>query len=188
MALGRGPALLADALDQALHALTADLGSGGGDGGERNIARPGERVAVAAADADVAGDVEALRLKARDDACRQHVGEADDEVGALAGVALGQPAAELEAVRSGVPAAFLDYLELDALLGRGLAHALGSQEQLCEVGGADHADAAGVAVGSVAQQHATLGQVVRGHVDAGGVAVDIEVDGGDGGLLHRRRP
>ncbi len=188
MALGGARALLVDALDQAFHALTADLGTGGGDGRQRHVARPGQGVAVAAADADVAGHVQPLGEKTGHDAGGQDVGQADHEVGALGGLAAGQRAAKLQAVGGRVPRAGLNDLQVKALLDCSFTHALGAQEELGEVGGAHQADALGALLDCMVQEHPALGLVVGGHVDAGGLGVNVEVDGGDGGLGHGRLP
>ncbi len=188
MALGGVGALLTYALDQAFYALSANLGPRRGNGGKRHVARPGQGVAVAAAHADVAGDVQALGHDARDDAGGQNVGQANHEVGAHPGLAAGQCAAQLQAVRRRVPRARLDNLQVKALLGCCFLDALGAKEQLSEVGRAHQAHAARALLGCMVKEHPALGLVVGGHVDAWGLAVDVEVDGGDGGLCQRGLP
>ena len=86
------PAVVFNLRDEVLHALATNFVTGGSDGGERNVAAPGERVTVTTHNLDVVGHAEPGGLDARDGSGGEHVGERNRKVGPFRRGALGKAA------------------------------------------------------------------------------------------------
>ena len=111
--LGLCRGLVLDLLHQQLDTLAANLVARGRYRGQWDRPAPGERVAVAAGHAYLPGDGDAFVSQRRDDARGQHVGQADDKIGAFVRGALGDLGTDAVAVGSGIPFAGVDDFDLD---------------------------------------------------------------------------
>ncbi len=111
--LGLRRRLVLDLLHQQLNALAANLVARGRYRSERDRSAPSERVAIATCYAYLPGDRDALVDQRRDDARGQHVGQADDKIGAFVGGTLGDLVADTIAVGRRVPLAGVDDFDLD---------------------------------------------------------------------------
>ena len=122
--LGLRRGLVLDLLHEQLNALAANLVARGCHRGERDRPAPGEWVAVAACYAYLPGDRDAPVDQCRNDARGQHVGQADDKIGAFVRGALGDLGTDAVAVGSGIPFAGVDDFDLDiGVQGEGLVNA-----------------------------------------------------------------
>ena len=105
--------LVLDLLHEQLNALAANLVARGRYRSERDRPAPGEWVAIATCYAYLPGDRDALVDQCRDNARGQHVGQADDKIGAFVGGARGDLGADAVAVGGGIPFAGVDDFDLD---------------------------------------------------------------------------
>ena len=111
--LGLRRRLVLDLLHQQLNALAANLVARGRYRSERDRSAPSEWVAIATCYAYLPGDRDALVDQRRDNARGQHVGQADDKIGAFVRGALGDLGTDAVAVGSGIPFAGVDDFDLD---------------------------------------------------------------------------
>ena len=111
--LGLCRGLVLDLLHEQLNALAANLVARGRYRSERDRSTPSERVAIAACYAYLPGDRDALVDQRRDNARGQHVGQADDKIGAFVRGALGDLGTDAVAVGGGIPFAGVDDFDLD---------------------------------------------------------------------------
>ena len=105
--------LVLDLLHEQLDTLAANLVARGRYRSERDRSAPSERVAVASGHANLLGDGDAFVDQCRDNARGQHVGQADDKIGAFIRGTLGDLGTDAVAVGGGIPFAGVDDFDLD---------------------------------------------------------------------------
>ena len=111
--LGLRRRLVLNLLHEQLNALAANLVARGRYRSERDRSAPSEWVAIATCYAYLPGDRDALVDQRRDNARGQHVGQADDKIGAFVGGTLGDLVADTIAVGRRVPLAGVNDFDLD---------------------------------------------------------------------------
>ena len=111
--LGLCRGLVLDLLHEQLNALAANLVARGRYRSERDRSAPSEWVAIAACYAYLPGDGDAFVDQRRDNARGQHVGQADDKIGAFIRGTLGDLGTDAVAVGGGIPFAGVDDFDLD---------------------------------------------------------------------------
>ena len=111
--LGLCRGLVLNLFHEQLNALAANLVARGRYRSERDRSAPSEWVAIATCYAYLPGDGDAFVDQRRDDARGQHVGQADDKIGAFVGGARGDLGADAVAVGGGIPFAGVDDFDLD---------------------------------------------------------------------------
>ena len=181
--------LVLDLLHEQLNALAANLVARGRYRSERDRSAPSEWVAIAACYAYLPGDRDALVDQCRNDARGQHVGQADDKIGAFVRGALGDLGTDAVAVGSGIPFAGVDDFDLDiGVQGERLMNAKDAQGELHKCCSTHNGDMACTAGDGKFGNDATLGLVVGRYVVAGLGAMDVQMDDRHGHFSHGRMP
>ena len=166
--LGLCRGLVLDLLHQQLDTLAANLVARGRYRSERDRSAPSERVAIATCYAYLPGYRDALVDQRRDNARGQHVGQADDKIGAFVRGALGDLGTDAVAVGSGIPFAGVDDFDLDiGMQGKCLVDAKDAQGELHKCRSAYNDDAVCAAGDGELGDNAPLCLVVGGHVVTG---------------------
>ena len=106
--------LVLDLLHEQLDALAANFVTRRCHRSEGDRPAPSEWVAIAACYAYLPGDRDALVDQRRDNARGQHVGQANDKIGAFVGGARGDLGTDAVAVGSGIPFAGVNDLNFDS--------------------------------------------------------------------------
>ena len=175
--------LVLDLLHEQLDTLAANLVARGRYRCERDRSAPSERVAVASGHANLLGDGDAFVNQCRDNARGQHVGQADDKIGAFVGRAPGNLSANAVAVGCGIPLSGVNDFNFDiGMQGEGLVNAKYAQGELHECRSAHNGNMACAAGDGELGDNAPLRLVVGGHVVTGLGAVDVQMDDRHGHL------
>ena len=165
---GLGGRFILDLLHQQLDTLAANLVARGRYRSERDRSAPSERVAIATCYAYLPGYRDALVDQRRDNARGQHVGQADDKIGALVSRALGNLGTDTVAVGCGIPFAGVDDLNFDiGMQGKCLVDAKDAQSELHECCSTHNDNMACAAGDGELGDNAPLCLVVGGHVVTG---------------------
>ena len=177
--------LVLDLLHEQLDTLAANLVARGRYRSERDRSAPSERVAVASGHANLLGDGDAFVDQCRDNARGQHVGQADDKIGAFVGRAPGNLSTNTVAVGCGIPLSGVNDFNFDiGMQGESLVNAKYAQGELHECRSAHNGDMVRAAGDSKFGNDATLGLVVGRYVVAGLGAMDVQMDDRHGHLGH----
>ncbi len=116
---------------------------------------------------------------------RQHVGQADDKIGALVARAFGNLGADAVTIGSGIPLSGVNDLNFDiGMQSEGLMNAKYAQGELHKCRSAHNGDMACAAGDGELGDNAPLRLVVGGHVVTGFGAVDVQMDDRHGHLGH----
>jgi len=174
-----------DLLHEQLDTLAANLVARGRYRSERDRSAPSERVAVASGHANLLGDGDAFVDQCRDNARGQHVGQADDKIGAFVGRAPGNLSTNTVAVGCGIPLSGVNDFNFDiGMQGESLMNAKDAQGELHKCCSTHNGDMACTAGDGKFGNDATLGLVVGRYVVAGLGAMDVQMDDRHGHLGH----